>query len=145
METIRVLGRFHAAHRQIRHSGECRFPHGHTWRGEIVLRTARFPRDDLDMSLDFGALKAVLKRLDHKVLVAGDDPEFTDPARWDPAGVVVIAGRGPSVENVAQHVLQGVLEVIRAKYPAQGIPYQIEVTIQETDHNFFTVAETHTI
>ncbi|MCC7494889.1 MAG: 6-carboxytetrahydropterin synthase [Fimbriimonadaceae bacterium] len=145
METIRVLARFHTAHRQLQHPGQCRFPHGHTWRAELVLRTTRFPRDDMDMSLDFGALKAVFKSLDHKILVTANDPDFLDPTRWDPCGVVLIPGRGPSVENVADYCRDQVLALIAAKYPAQGLTYELRLTIQETDHNFFTVESSHVI
>ncbi|NUQ01520.1 MAG: 6-carboxytetrahydropterin synthase [Armatimonadetes bacterium] len=145
METIRVRAQFHTAHRQLGHPGKCRYPHGHTWRGEFVLRTERFPRDAMDMSIDFGELKDIMKALDHKILITADDPDFTDPERWDPAGVVVLPGRGPSVENVAYYCLAGILEVIRAHYPDQGLRYEVEVTIQETDNNFFSVAEEHVI
>lgn len=145
METIRVLGRFHTAHRQRRHPGKCQYVHGHTWRGEFILRCDRFPRDELDMTIDFGVLKDIMKDLDHKILVTADDPDFTDAERWDPAGIVLIDGKGPSVENVAYHCLGRILEVIRDQYPDHGIDYTIQVTIQETDHNFFTIEERHTI
>ena len=145
METIRVRGRFHTAHRQLAHPGKCRFPHGHTWRGEFELRCERFPRDEMDMSIDFGALKDIMKFLDHKIIVTRQDPDFLDPERFDQEGVVVIDGLGPSVENVAYYCLKQILGVIRGQYPDHGVEYQISVTIQETDHNFFVVDETHTI
>ena len=145
LETIRVLGRFHAAHRQLRHPGKCRFPHGHTWRGEIVLRADRFPRDELDMSIDFSALKDILKFLDHKILVTADDPEFADGDKWDPAGVVVVGGRAPSVENVTVYCLDQVWHLLESKYPSRGVHYEVEVTIQETDHNFFSISAARTI
>ena len=145
METIRVRGRFHTAHRQLAHPGKCRFPHGHTWRGEIVVRTERFPRDELDMSIDFGALKNILKFLDHKILVTRDDPDFLDATRFEPEGVVVLDGRGPSVENVADYCVERIVDVIAGKYPDHGLSYELEVTIQETDNNIFTVSQTRVI
>jgi len=145
METIRVRGRFHTAHRQLAHPGKCRFPHGHTWRGEFKLVCDRFPRDAMDMSIDFGALKDIMKFLDHKLIVTRNDPDFLDPDRFDQEGIVVIDGIGPSVENVAYYCLDRILDVIRGQYPDRGATYQIEVTIQETDNNFFIIEQTHTI
>ena len=59
MEQITVHARFHTGHRQIGYPGKCRFVHGHTWKGTIVVTTEEFPRDEIDMSLDFGDLKKV--------------------------------------------------------------------------------------
>ena len=137
MESIRVLSDFHTAHRQLGYPGKCTFVHGHTWKGEFVISTDRFPRDDLDMSLDFGDLKRIMKELDHKILVVENDRQFCDSQQFDPAGVVVLPGKGPSVENVADYCLSHIEAVIRGKYPNRGITYHLQVTIEETDHNFF--------
>jgi 6-pyruvoyltetrahydropterin/6-carboxytetrahydropterin synthase len=141
METILVRGRFHAGHRQLRHKGPCRFLHGHTWRGEIQISTERFERDELDMTIDFGALKAVFKGLDHKFLVTAADTDLLDPEAFEPAGMVLLPGRGPSVENVASYCLEQIVGVIAAKYPGLGLAYAIKVTIAETDNNVFIVEE----
>lgn len=145
METIRVKSKFEAAHRQVNYPGKCRFPHGHTWRGEIVITCERFPRDEIDMSIDFGAVKDILRAFDHKMIVTPNDPDFLDTSRWDPAGIAVIEGTSPSVENVTAHCMKGVRALIESKYPDRGIAYHISVTVQETDNNIFTLEETHTI
>ena len=139
MERIVVHAKFHAGHRQIGYPGKCRFVHGHTWRGTIRVETEEFPRDDLDMALDFGDLKALLRQFDHKMIVGPGDEVFTDADVFDPEGVVVIPGKGPSVENVAAFVWQGVVGHIQDKYPARGIEYSITVEIQETENNFFAL------
>jgi len=145
MEKIIVHAKFHTGHRQLGYPGVCRFVHGHTWRGTIGIATELFPRDALDMSLDFGDLKQVMKELDHKMLVAASDATLTDPALFEPEGVVVMAGKGPSVENVAHYVFDRVVEVITAKYPGRGVTYRIDVTIQETENNLFIVEKPATI
>jgi 6-pyruvoyltetrahydropterin/6-carboxytetrahydropterin synthase len=145
METILVRGRFHTGHRQLRHEGKCRFPHGHTWRGEFTLTAERFPRDDLDMSIDFGALKAIFKHLDHKFLVTADDAELLDAQRFDPEGLVLLPGRGPSVENVAHYCLERLVAVIEDKYPEMGVTYRLTVRIEETENNVFMVDEERVI
>ena len=142
LETIRVITDFHAAHRQLEYDGKCRFVHGHTWIGTFVLRAERFPRNQMDMSIDFGRLKDILRNLDHKMMVSHQDETFLKSGMFEPEGVVVIPGDSPSVENLARYCMEGVIEVIRSEYPDKGIPYEIEVTIQETDHNIFTLNQT---
>ena len=145
MEKIIVHAKFHTGHRQLGYPGECRFVHGHTWRGTVAISTEAFPRDDLDMSLDFGHIKKVMRDLDHKMLVVESDTTFTDTALFEPEGVVVIKGKGPSVENVAHYVFDHVVALIRAQYPDRHLVYRVEVTIQETENNFFIVDKTTTI
>ena len=145
MEKITVHARFHTGHRQIGYPGKCRFVHGHTWHGTIVVATEEFPRDDIDMSLDFGDLKDILRKFDHKMIVTEGDTAFLDPALFESEGVVQIHGRGPSVENVALHALEEVMGHIRAKFPNRQKLYAIEVIITETENNIFSVTRTVTI
>jgi 6-pyruvoyl-tetrahydropterin synthase len=138
METIKARGKFHAAHRQLDYDGKCAYVHGHTWRGVFVVRTERFPRlEKLDMSVDFGALKDIFKFLDHKMLISARDGTFLDPKLFEPQGVVVMPGENPSVENVAEYCLDQAVEVLQKLFPERGHQYHIEVSIQETDNNFF--------
>ena len=145
MEKIIVHATFHAGHRQIGSPGKCRFVHGHTWRGTVAISTEEFPRDAHDMSIDFGEIKQVMRALDHKMLVVASDATLLDPTLFEPEGLVVLEGKGPSVENVARHVFDGVVDLIRARYPGRGLVYRIEVTIQETDNNLFVVEKTATV
>lgn len=139
METIKVLSDFHTAHRQLGYPGKCAFVHGHTWKGEFIVSTENFPRDDLDMALDFGDLKDIMRHLDHKIIVTEGDARFIDPDQFEPGGVVVIKGKGPSVENVAHYCFDKIVDHIRQKFPERGLTYRIQVMIEETDHNFFIV------
>jgi 6-pyruvoyltetrahydropterin/6-carboxytetrahydropterin synthase len=140
MEKITVHARFHTGHRQLGYPGKCRFVHGHTWRGTIVVATEEFPRDEIDMSLDFGDLKDIMRKFDHKMIVTDGDRAFLDPELFEPEGVVVIKGRGPSVENVAVHIVDEVVAHIHDTFPGLGKRYAIEVTIIETENNLFTVS-----
>jgi 6-pyruvoyltetrahydropterin/6-carboxytetrahydropterin synthase len=139
MEKIIVHAKFHTGHRQIGYPGKCRFVHGHTWHGTITIRTEAFPRDDIDMSLDFGDLKNILRKFDHKMIVTEGDAAFTNPDLFEPEGVVLIKGKGPSVENVAIHALDETVALIRNKFPNRNVAYEIEVTITETENNIFIV------
>jgi 6-pyruvoyltetrahydropterin/6-carboxytetrahydropterin synthase len=145
MEKIIVTAKFHTGHRQLGYPGKCKFVHGHTWHGKVVVAAEEFPRDDLDMSLDFGDIKNVIRFMDHKMLITEGDKTFLDQGLFEPEGVVMLKGKGPSVENVAAYVFDGVVELIRKQYPARGIRYAIEVTIQETENNIFIIEKTVTI
>ena len=103
-------GQFHTGHRQLGYPGKCKFVHGHTWQGKVVVSADEFPRDDLDMSLEFGDIKNVMRFMDHKMLVTEQDRTFLDPALFEPEGVVLLKGKGPSVENVAAYVFDGVVD-----------------------------------
>jgi len=145
MERIIVKAKFNAGHRQLGYPGKCRFVHGHSWQGQVVLSADELPRDELDMSIDFGDIKNVMRTLDHKMLVTAHDTTFLDAGLFEPEGIVMLKGKGPSVENVARHVFDGVVALIQQKYPGRGIRYLLAVTIQETENNSFRIEETVTI
>ena len=145
MEKIIVTAKFHTGHRQLGNPGKCKFVHGHTWQGKEMVAAEEFPRDDLDMSLDFGDIKNVIRFMDHKMLITEQDKTFLDEGLFEPEGVVMLKGMGPSVENVALFVFDGVVELIRKQYPGRGVRYTIEVTIQETENNIFIVEKSVTV
>ncbi|OFW36211.1 MAG: hypothetical protein A3J29_03175 [Acidobacteria bacterium RIFCSPLOWO2_12_FULL_67_14b] len=145
MEKITVHARFHTGHRQLGYPGKCKYVHGHTWQGTVTVSADEFPRDELDMSLDFGDIKDVMRFMDHKMLVTEQDKPFLDPALFEPGGVVLLKGKGPSVENVALYVFDGVADLIKAKYPGRAICYTIAVRIQETENNIFVVEKSVTV
>ena len=145
MEKIIVTAKFHTGHRQLGYPGKCKFVHGHTWQGKVTVAADEFPRDDLDMSLEFGDIKNVMRFMDHKMLVTEQDATFLNSEFFEPEGVVVLKGKGPSVENVAAYVFEGVVGVITKQYPGKGVRYTIEVLIQETENNIFVIEKQVTI
>jgi 6-pyruvoyltetrahydropterin/6-carboxytetrahydropterin synthase len=145
MERVIVTAKFHTGHRQLGYPGKCKFVHGHTWQGRVMIAAEEFPRDSLDMSLDFGDVKDVMRFMDHKMLIVEQDKTFMDPGLFEPEGVVVLKGKGPSVENVAHYVFDGVVDLIRKQYPGRNVRYTIEVTIQETENNIFVVEKSVTV
>jgi 6-pyruvoyltetrahydropterin/6-carboxytetrahydropterin synthase len=145
MEKIIVTAKFHTGHRQLGYPGKCKFVHGHTWQGKVVVSAEEFPRDELDMSIDFGHIKDVMRFMDHKMLITEQDATFLDAGLFEPEGVVMLKGKGPSVENVAAYVFDGVVALIGKQYPSRGVGYTIEVTIQETENNIFIVEKLVTI
>ena len=145
MEKIIVTAKFHTGHRQLGYPGKCKFVHGHTWQGKVMVAAEEFPRDDLDMSLEFGEIKNVMRFMDHKMLVTEQDATFLKSELFEPEGVVMLKGKGPSVENVAAYVFDGVVGVISKQYPGRNVRYTIEVTIQETENNIFIIEKQVTV
>ena len=122
MEKIIVTAKFHTGHRQLGYPGKCKFVHGHTWQGKVVVTAEEFPRDDLDMSIDFGDIKNVMRFMDHKMLITEQDATFLDAGLFEPEGVVMLKGKGPSVENVAHYVFDGVVDADSEAVSRQGRP-----------------------
>lgn len=146
METLKAHAKFHTAHRQLDYDGKCRYVHGHTWHAHVVVQAEAFPRDTtLDISLDFGALKDIFKFLDHKMLVSERDELFLNSDLFEPEGVVVMPGRNPSVENVALYGMNQVIDVLAKHFQEREIEYHIQVNIQETENNIWTLEKTITI
>ncbi|MEW6755493.1 MAG: 6-carboxytetrahydropterin synthase [Candidatus Latescibacterota bacterium] len=141
METITVQGEFHAGHRLLGYDGGCAFVHGHTWRARLVVSAERLPRDGaLDLSVDFRALKGVFRALDHKMIVSAQDGVFLDAGVFPAEGVVVVPGRNPTAENVAHYCLERAMEVLEGAFAGRHEGYRLEVTIQETESNSYTLA-----
>jgi 6-pyruvoyltetrahydropterin/6-carboxytetrahydropterin synthase len=145
MEKLIVTAKFHTGHRQLGYPGKCKYVHGHTWQGRVMIAAEAFPRDHLDMSIEFSDIKNVMRFMDHKMLVTEQDKTFLDSKLFEPEGVVMLKGKGPSVENVAAYVFDGVHDVIKKQYPGRGVRYTIEVTIQETENNIFVIEKTVTV
>jgi hypothetical protein len=75
------------------------------------------------------------------MLVTEQDATFLNPELFEPEGVVLLKGKGPSVENVALYVWDNVVKHIGEKFPGHDITYAVEVLIQETENNIFVVSK----
>jgi hypothetical protein len=71
------------------------------------------------------------------MVIADGDRPVVDPASFAPDGVLVIAGKGPSAENLAVHVFDTVVAFLERQVPRQGRIYAIEVTIAESPDDVF--------
>ena len=79
------------------------------------------------------------------MLITEQDTTFLDAGLFEAEGVVMLKGKGPSVENVAHYVLDGVVALIQKQYPGKRLRYTVEVTIQETENNTFIVEKDVTV
>jgi len=92
MYSLKVEGNFSSAHNLRGYKGKCEELHGHNWRVEMVIKSARL--DKIGMVLDFKFLKKTLndclEKLDHKYLNKIKD--FS------------AAGKNPTSENIAEYI-----------------------------------------
>ena len=131
MPTYRIAKRFtfDAGHRWSRHPELCRFPHGHTYQVEVVLRAGSL--DACDMVCDYQVLKSLVRRevdrLDHAMIVGADDPEREAFAPFAER-LVVLADGEPTAEVIARHLYRALAVALRPGTEvtsAAGVPYRL--------------------
>ena len=120
---------FDAGHRLSKHAELCRFPHGHTYTVEVVLRSRGL--DVNDMVCDYGVLKTAvqrhLERLDHAMLLSADDPDRECFAPFSER--VVELGEGdPTAEVLARTIFDAVRTKLRPGFEVKtpgGAVYRV--------------------
>jgi len=107
MGVFRIAKRFEieAGHRLSKHPEKCRFPHGHSYTIEVVIRSPGL--DANDMVCDYKALKIVaqheLERIDHAMLLGPTDAHSEGFAPFSER-VVVLPDGDPTTEVIARHL-----------------------------------------
>lgn len=119
------------AHLLSKHQGNCRFPHGHTRRIEVVLESDRLNAND--MVCDFAVVKALLEERvgawDHAICMNEADPGYATVQRLFAPRVVGFAGRDPTTEVLAEVLFKA----LAAAVPALGAGVRLcRVRIWET-------------
>jgi len=113
-----------SGHMLSKHSGNCRFPHGHSRRIEIVLVAGSL--DANDMVCDFKALKAALEsfleRWDHALCLNTADPQFAYLEKTYHPRVIPFADADPTSERLARAVFEeGTLRLREAARQANPV------------------------
>ncbi len=107
-----------SAHLLSKHAGNCRFPHGHTCRVEVVLEADGL--DANDMVCDFARLKEVMTAhvaaWDHAFCMNSDDPRFESLQAIFGARVAGFGGRDPTTEVLAEELYK----TLAAELPGLG-------------------------
>jgi 6-pyruvoyltetrahydropterin/6-carboxytetrahydropterin synthase len=99
-----------AGHRVLGHGGHCRFLHGHHYRAEITVRSARM--NDLGMVVDFGCIKEqvgawILTNFDHNLILHPDDPQLPHLLLTEERQPYIMpAGSNPTAENLAYELFR---------------------------------------
>ena len=113
MYKIIVKIKFEYAHRLLYHTGKCRHVHGHS--GEALIELASNTLNDNCFVMDFGEVKAPLKKWinqfwDHAYLANENDPLL--PALKSEGMKIYTFPNEPSAEVMARHLFEqaGILE-----------------------------------
>ena len=67
--------------------------------GKVMIAAEEFPRDEIDMSLEFGDIKNVMRFMDHKMLVTQQDATFMNKDLFEPDGIVVLKGKASTTAD----------------------------------------------
>jgi 6-pyruvoyltetrahydropterin/6-carboxytetrahydropterin synthase len=128
------------AHLLSKHAGNCRFPHGHTRRIEVVLEADRL--DANDMVVDFARLKEWLAEetaaWDHALCVNRADPHFVQLEAAFRPRVVGFEGRDPTTEVLAAALYAALQARLAAVLPAVRLR---RVRVWETSTSWAEYAE----
>lgn len=92
---------FEAAHANGPEGHKCHVMHGHTWKAVIEWEYSVSDLDEFGWGVDFGAVKAIVKALDHQELGALL-PQLTEGIlAWSSVPARPIP---PSAENIARYI-----------------------------------------
>jgi 6-pyruvoyltetrahydropterin/6-carboxytetrahydropterin synthase len=95
---------FDASHRLLHYEGKCRNLHGHRWRVEVWL--AGIIDEKTGILVDFNAIRDVIERFDHQVILNREDPMVACLGKFQP---VVTTDGDPSSEVLAGEI-KGLLD-----------------------------------
>jgi len=97
---ISVKFTFDAGHRIVDHKGKCARLHGHTYKVHVM---AAGPIEDPGFVIDFGDIKDVVMRWDHKMLLWDQDPLAKVAHDFYSEGVEWLTFN-PTAENMSRHI-----------------------------------------
>ena len=129
---------FASGHRLLEHNGKCVFPHGHTYRAEILVASEAL--NELGFVVDFTELKQkvngwIEQNWDHAFLVNSRDVELLGALRAvEGSRIFVFSDENPSAEVMARELYQrahelwgiGPLKVRIWESPTQWAEYYVE-------------------
>ena len=94
-------------HRLLNYNGKCRHLHGHN--GLIEVDVEAESLDELNMVLDFGDVRDVVKgwvdaNLDHRMLLCRDDPVV--PMLEELGEPIYLMDENPTAEAISKHIYE---------------------------------------
>lgn len=105
---------FAAAHKLNQYDGKCANLHGHNWKVQMRLQVLNLRPNGI--SVDFGELKAIVDKYDHKCL--NEMPDFTD--------------KNSTAENISEQIASDILALCEQHDIGMR---RLEVTVFETEMN----------
>lgn len=123
-----------SGHMLSKHSGKCRFPHGHSRRIDIIVASDMLNASD--MVCDFKALKAAiapfLAQWDHALCLNTADPQFAHLKTTYGERVVSFEHSDPTSERMAQVIFAEAKRRLReaSEAAADSLPISSAVRIE---------------
>lgn len=121
-----------SGHLLTKHTGACRFPHGHSRTIEIVLASDTL--DVRDMVCDFQAIKAcatdIVARFDHTFALNTADPQFPEFLENYGHRVVPFENIDPTSEVLAREIFRKVRAQLQAQAGAAELPIAATVRLE---------------
>lgn len=135
MPSVAVKVRFSASHYLPLYGGACAWHHGHDWLAEVEIAADRL--DENGFVVEFGAVKAAVRVLDHRCINAFPPFQRTDTHNVERLGRLLNPdGLAPTTENVARWIGEQVQAVLDR---LDNRPRLLRVTVQETENQAATV------
>lgn len=128
-----------SGHLLTKHSGPCRFPHGHSRTVEIVVTADNL--DARDMVCDFKALKTAaadaIERYDHAFALNTADPRFGELRAAYGERLLAFVNTDPTTEVLAREIFcevraQLIAAATDAEFPVSGEVRLERVRVSET-------------
>ena len=134
-----------SGHQLSKHPEQCRFPHGHSRRVEVVLESDRL--DAHDMVCDFAVVKQaarqVVEAFDHAICVNTRDPMYATLRQAYGERVIGFEGEDPTTEVVARTLFERIRANLAAyaqhddaRYPLGTHVRLVRVRVWETPHGW---------
>jgi 6-pyruvoyltetrahydropterin/6-carboxytetrahydropterin synthase len=138
------------AHILSKHPDDCKFPHGHSRRIDIVLQSDKL--DQNDMVCDFYLLDEIvnniIQKYDHAICVNTDDPNFRQLKKMYGAKVIEFDKTNPTTEVMAKAIFNELKQSLKnqsskadSKYPLSNEVSLIKVRIYETSDSWAEYTE----
>ena len=112
-----------SGHMLSKHPGNCKFPHGHTRKVELVLEAEALDRND--MVCDFEIMKEIVRNfvqsLDHALCMNTHDPRYQEMKHSYGNRVIGFDGLDPTTEIMAKSIYDAVKDNLTA-YPREANP-----------------------
>ena len=132
-------------HMLSKHPDQCRFPHGHTRRVEIVLEAADL--DENQMVCDFKIIKTALgdwlATFDHALCMNTDDPAYSDFKDRYGDRVIGFEHQDPTTELMAKTIFDHATLALadyagspHARYPLRPEVSLVSVRVWETSSSW---------
>jgi len=115
------------AHILSKHSGNCKFPHGHSRKIEMILESKQL--NENDMVVDFKVIKDIildfLNGLDHAMCVNTNDPHYDTLKKCYGDHIIDFKGQDPTTEVLARMIFDVLNNHLGAYIKAQDTIYPV--------------------